>query len=68
MAGKNDFAVAIVVTGLTNSQATNMLAATMNTKAKIAPNSRGTAVKGTQQTIGKIMQAKNLSITTQQGR
>lgn len=58
MAGKKDYAVAVVVTGMTNMQAAQFVAETMKTKSKVAPSSRGTAVKGRQETIGKLIQSK----------
>ena len=46
MAGKKDYAVAIVVTGLTSNQATGIVAETMKTKSKIAPDSKNLATYG----------------------
>ena len=56
MAGKKDYAVVSVVSGLTRKQASLISSAIMNAKEAIAPFGRGTAAVGKHSIVGSLLQ------------
>ena len=55
MAGKKDRAVVSVTTGLTQNQASKMVAGITKTKGYYAPLSRGTIAQGSISDIGRLL-------------
>ncbi len=56
MAGKKDWNVVCVTTGLTKSQAREMINQYAKSKSKIAPYSRSTAAVVSKEGIGRLLQ------------
>lgn len=63
MAGKKDYNVVNVTTGLTKKQAGDLVAAISKAKNDIAPSSRSTAAVTTREGIGKLLQKGIKQIT-----
>ena len=63
MAGRKDYSVVNVTTGLTKKQASDMVSAISKAKNTIAPNSRSTAAVTTKEGIGAILQKGIKQIT-----
>ena len=57
MAGKKDNAVVSVIAGLTKTQAAQISKDIMRSKAKYAPNSRGTIATGLIKNVGNLIQS-----------
>ena len=56
MAGRKDYSVVNVTTGLTRKQASSLLGEISKAKNNIAPNCRSTAAVTTRENIGSILQ------------
>lgn len=63
MAGQKDKNVVCVVAGLTNRQASEMIAGFAREKNRIAPQSRSTAAISTRENIGKLLSRGTKLIT-----
>lgn len=56
MAGKKDKAVVVVLSGLTDNQAAQMIKDIMKAKQKNAPLSRGTIASGSMSSVSGLLQ------------
>ena len=63
MAGKKDYSVVNVTTGLTKKQASDLIGAMSRAKNTIAPNSRTTAAVTTRDGVAHLLQKGTKQIT-----
>ena len=56
MAGKKEYSVVSVISGLTFNQASDIASDIMKSKQKRAPHGRGTAASGLMSEIGSLLQ------------
>ena len=58
MAGKKDYSIVTVISGLTSTQAANISRDIQKSKHKHAPKARGTTATGAREDIGSLLHGK----------